>query len=322
MEYFLLLFGFVLLVKGADVFVTGASSIAKKFNIPDLIIGLTIVAFGTSAPEVAVSTVASLNGQNSMAISNIIGSNIFNLLLVLGICAIIVPINVTDKDIIKRDFPFNIIASVVLVIMLADSFIGNGDINVLSRADGIILLIAFSIFMYTVIKSALGSMKSAENVSSDSQEEIKEVSFITSLVMIVLGLGAVVLGGDVVVDSASTIATSFGISETVIGLTIVAMGTSLPELVTSVIACKKGSSDMALGNVIGSNLFNILFTLGICSTISPITVEILSIYDAIILLGFTITAFICAKTGYKITRPQGFMLVALFVCYNVYIFIR
>ncbi len=318
MEYVLLIVGFVLLVKGADVFVTGAGSVAKKFNIPDLIIGLTVVAFGTSAPEVAVSTVASVGGQNAMAISNIIGSNIFNLLVVLGVCAVMLPVKV-ETSIIKREFPFAIVASLILVVMIADSFLGNGDINVLSRIDGIILLVAFSIFMFSVIKSAL----TGNNESSDEEEEeIKEVSTISSILMIVLGLVAVVLGGDLVVKEASIIAASFGVSEALIGLTIVALGTSLPELVTSVIACKKGSSDMALGNVIGSNIFNILLTLGVCSTISPIAVDVISIYDAIISLVFTLIVLVFAKTKNKITKIEGIIMLLMYVAYNVYIFNR
>ncbi len=321
MEYVLLIVGFVLLVKGADVFVTGAGSVAKKFHIPDLIIGLTVVAFGTSAPEVAVSTVASVGGQNAMAISNIIGSNIFNLLVVLGVCAVMVPISV-DKGILKKEFPFAIVASLILVVMIADSFLGNGDINVLSRIDGIILLVAFLVFLLSTIKSALDSKKTDQVEVNDDDEEIKEVSTVTSIIMIVLGLAAVVFGGDLVVKEASIIAAAFGVSEALIGLTIVALGTSLPELVTSVIACRKGSSDMALGNVIGSNIFNILLTLGICSTISPITVDVISIYDAVLALVFTLVVLVMAKTKNTITRVEGSIMLLMFVGYNVYIFTR
>ncbi len=324
MEYLLLIVGFVLLVKGADVFVTGAASIAKKFNIPDLIIGLTIVAFATSAPEIAVSTVASLGGQNEMAISNIIGSNIFNMLVVLGACAVIAPIHVQPK-VLKKEFPFAIITQVILLIMLADVFLGNGDINVLSRADGLILLIAFTIFMIFVVKSALAQKDSPDADIAEIEEEVEEVKVVStgaSLVMIAVGIAAVILGGDLVVDSASTIAYSFGLSETLVGLTIVAFGTSLPELVTSVVACKKGSSDMALGNVIGSNIFNVLLTLGLCSIISPITINVLSIYDAFIVLGFSIITYIMCFTGKKISKIEGFGLLAMYAAYTVYIIVR
>ncbi len=322
MEYLLLIVGFVLLVKGADIFVTGAGSIAKKFNIPDLIIGLTIVAFATSAPEIAVSTVASLGGQNDMAISNIIGSNIFNMLIVLGACSIIVPIHVQPK-ILKKEFPFAIVSQVILLIMLGDVFLGNGNINILSRADGLILLIAFAIFMAFVIKSAFSHQETEDVAEIEEEvEEIKEVSTIASLIMIVVGIVAVVFGGDLVVKSASEIAYSFGLSETLVGLTIVAFGTSLPELVTSVVACRKGSSDMALGNVIGSNIFNVLLTLGLCSIISPIAIDVVSIFDATIVLVFSIITYIMCFTGKKISKLEGSALLIMYVAYTVYIIAR
>lgn len=321
MEYLLLLVGFVFLVKGADVFVTGAGSVAKKFNIPDLIIGLTIVALGTSAPEIAVSTVASINGQNEMAISNIIGSNFFNLLVVLGVCSMVVPLKVKGS-ILKREFPFDILASAMLLLMISDTILGNGDINILSRTDGAILLVAFAVFMYTVIKSAInGDPEEVAEIVED-EEEIKEVKTLTSVLMIIFGLVGVVVGGDLVVKEASIIAANFGMSETLIGLTIVALGTSLPELVTSFIACKKGNSDMAIGNVIGSNIFNILLTLGICSVISPVAVDTNSIYDALILLVVTLVAFVMAKTDNVITKFEGIVMIFMFVLYNYYIFTR
>lgn len=321
MEYILLVVGFLFLVKGADVFVTGAGSVAKKFNIPDLIIGLTIVAFGTSAPEIAVSTVASINGQNEIAISNIIGSNIFNLLVVLGVCSIIVPLKV-DKPILKRDFPFAIVASAILTIMIADKFLGNGDINMLSRVDGIILLGAFLIFMISVLKSALSANKNVPLEEVKVDEEIKEISGITSVLMIIFGLIAVVVGGDLVVKEASIIAASFGVSEALIGLTIVAMGTSLPELVTSVIACRKGSADMAIGNVVGSNIFNVLLTMGICSTISPVAIDAASVMDSLIMICMTLIVYVMCRTKYTISRYEGMTMLCMFFLYNYYIFTR
>lgn len=318
MEYVLLIIGFICLIKGADFFVTGAGSIAKTFNIPDLIIGLTIVAFGTSAPELAVSTVASLGGQNEIAISNILGSNIFNILVVLGICAIINPLKV-DNDIFKRDYPFAIMASFLLVIMFNDVFLGISDINMLSRIDGIILLVVFLIFMYMLIKSSLKN--SANNVKADEVENNNK-STLYNGVMLVIGLVLVIAGGQLVVDSSTEIALSFGVSETLIGLTIVAIGTSLPELVTSIIACRKGNNDMAIGNVIGSNIFNILFTLALCSAISPIAVSETAIIDAVIALVVTIIALIMSGTKRVISRNEGIVMLMIFVAYNVYIFSR
>ncbi len=318
MVYLLLVLGFVLLVKGADVFVSGASSIAKKLNISDLVIGLTVVAFGTSAPELAVSTVAAVGGQNAIAISNVVGSNIFNILVVLGVCAIIMPINV-DSAVLKREFPFALGSAGILVLMLVDSFYKNTDINILSRIDGFILLILFLIFMYIILKSAKGKLADEVVVSEDS---VKELSTAKSIVMIVLGLACVVFGGDLVVKQSTAIAYSFGVSETLVGLTIVAMGTSLPELVTSVIACKKGNSDMALGNVIGSNIFNIIFILGLSSVISPIEVETFAVYDAVIALLVTVAALIMSKTKNNISRIEGVCMILIFIAYNVYIFNR
>ncbi len=319
MAYILLIVGFALLVKGADVFVSGASSIAKKFKISDLVIGLTVVAFGTSAPELAVSTMASIGGQNAIAISNVVGSNIFNILVVLGICAVIIPVNV-DSAILEREFPFALLSSGVLVLMLMDSFYRTTDINVLSRFDGVILLIFFVGFMYVILKSAKGKL--SEEVEIKEEGKVEEKPLVISIIMSVIGLTAVIFGGNLVVDQSTVIALSFGVSETLIGLTIVAMGTSLPELVTSVIACKKGNSDMALGNVIGSNIFNIIFILGVSSLISPIEVEMVAIIDAIIALALTVVAFILSKTKNTISRIEGIGMILVFVAYNIYIFNR
>ncbi len=320
MEYLLLIVGFGLLVKGADVFVTGAGSIAKKFNISDLIIGLTVVAFGTSAPELAVSTVASINGQNAIAISNVVGSNIFNILVVLGVCAIMVPISV-DSKILKREFPFAIVSTVILLVMVADKFMRINDVNVISRFDGIILLVIFISFMASIIKSSSGEQPE-ELVEEFEKTKIKEIPVFSSILMTIFGLVAVVFGGDLVVKQSTTIAESFGVSETLIGLTIVAMGTSLPELVTSIIACRKGNSDMALGNVIGSNIFNIIFILGVCSTISPITVETISVYDIIISTILTVIALFMSKTKNTISRLEGVSMILIFIVYTGYIFVR
>ncbi len=310
MEYILLIVGFALLVKGADIFVGGASSIAKKFNISELVIGLTVVAFGTSAPELAVSTVASINGQNAIAISNVVGSNIFNILVVLGVCAVLIPINV-DSAILKREFPFALGATTILVFMLYD--------GVLSRLEGIVFLILFIAFLYVILKSAKGNL--ADEVEVNEVETTEKSTFV-SIIMILCGLVAVVFGGDLVVKQASQIAYSFGVSETLVGLTIVAMGTSLPELVTSIIACKNGNADMALGNVIGSNIFNIIFILGLCATISPMEVDSLALYDAIISLALTIVALILSKTRNTISRIEGVGMIIIFIMYTVYIFIR
>ncbi len=316
MTYIMLLVGFALLIKGADVFVTGASSVAKKFNISNLIIGLTVVAFGTSAPELAVSSVAAINGQNAIAISNVVGSNIFNLLVVLGVCSIIKPINV-KSNMLKNEIPMAIGVTALLFLLLFQGFNFTSGNYILSRIDAFILLVVFSAFMGYIFKSS----KSQSEEETDA-EEIVEIGTMKSVVFIVVGLAGVVYGGNLVVENATLIAQSWGVSETVIGLTIVAMGTSLPELVTSVIACRKGSSDMAIGNVIGSCIFNVLLILGISGFISPITVDILSVYDTAIVLVVTVIAYLVSRSGRIITRTEGIGMLALFVGYNFYILLR
>lgn len=263
MNYILLLVGFVFLIKGADGFVSGASSIAKKFNIPPLIIGLTIVAFGTSAPEAAVSVTAALKGQNDMAIANVVGSNIFNFLVVIGITSMIKPIKVQKSTIIK-EFPFVILASFVFSVISHDTRFQDASQNMLSKADGYILLSLFAIFMYYLIEMAFTSK------DNEQQEEIEEIPLNKSIIYSILGIIGIIIGGQLVVDSASNIALAWGMSENLVGLTIVSVGTSLPELVTSIVAARKGESDIAIGNAVGSNIFNLLFVLGLSSAIHSI----------------------------------------------------
>ena len=305
MEYLLLLVGFVLLVKGADFFVDGSASLAKIMRIPSVIIGLTIVAMGTSAPETSVSINAALNGNNDIAVSNVIGSNIFNGLVVVGICAFLAGFR-TNKDILKRDMPINIAVTAVLCVMLMD-----GSLN---RIEGILLLCGMVAYLAYMIVSALRSR--------EASEETKVVSLPRSLVFIAGGLAAVIFGGDLVVDKACVIATNFGVSQNFIGLTIIAIGTSLPELVTSIVATRKGDSGLALGNAIGSNLFNILFILGMSSVISPLTVLPESIIDAAILLVSAVVLLVFARTKHSMSRGEGAVCVLMYIAYTVYLFIR
>ena len=246
MHYLLLIVGFILLIKGADLFVEGSSSIAKMLKIPSMIVGLTIVAMGTSAPEAAVSISATMSGSNDMAVGNIVGSCILNLMLIAGICAVVKPISV-DKSILKSDFPVSILAAVLLLI---------------------------------------------------------------------------VCGGQMTVESAKSIASSLGVSEHLIGLTVVALGTSLPELVTSIVASRKGESDMALGNVIGSNIFNILFILGMTAAIKPVKVDIFSVYDSAVLVGMSIMVFIFAFTRKRLGRLEGSLMLLTYSVYTGYIIVR
>lgn len=313
-----LLIGFVLLVKGADIFVEGSSSIAKKFKVPSIIIGLTIVAMGTSLPEAAVSVTASLANKNTLAVSNVVGSNIFNLMVVIGVCAIMTPVAV-DKVTLKRDFPFSVICALLL---LALGIIGPMS---LGHIDGVIFLILFAGFIGLMICTALKASKEGSAVVSEeveAAEEIKILPMWKSLLFIVIGAAGIILGGDVVVNSASNIAAKFGMSQTLIGLTIVSIGTSLPELVTSCVAAHKNEVDMALGNAIGSNIFNILFVLGIAGAISPMAFLNENVIDIVILLVFSLIVWLFAWTKKEIKRPEGLIMVLLYAAYVVYICMR
>lgn len=308
----LLVIGFVFLVKGADFFVEGSSSVAKRFNVPSLIIGLTIVAMGTSLPETAVSVTASLVDNNALAVSNAVGSNIFNLMVVIGFCAVMTPVAV-DKQTLKRDFPFSVLCAVLL---LALGFIGME----LGHVDGAILLVLFAVYIIVLVRIALKHKNSGAAVEEEG--EIKLLSMPRSLIYIVLGGASIAVGGDMVVDSASRIAIDFGMSQTLVGLTIVSIGTSLPELVTSIVAARKNEVDMALGNAIGSNIFNFLMVLGIASAISPIAFITENIIDIIILIVFSIVVWIMAWTKTKLNKGEGLIMLALYIAYAVYICVR
>lgn len=301
MMYVLLLAGFVLLIKGADFFVEASSSIARVLRVPSIIIGLTIVAFGTSAPELAVSTTASLTGNNEIAVGNVIGSNIFNLLVVLGACGAIRPFAVR----LRWDFIASAGAGAVLLIMIfRDFYVG--------RIDALLLLGMFVVFMVLTVRDALANRTSA-------QEEFQVLSPLRSAVYIIGGLAAIVLGGDLVVDSASQIALSFGLSQTLVGLTVVALGTSLPELVTSVVASRKGENGLALGNVIGSNLFNILMVLGLSAAVSPIKVNSFAVIDATCLVVFSVITWFLCRSKERISRAEGLTMLGIYAAYLVYI---
>lgn len=316
MSYILLIIGFLALIKGADIFVLGSSSIAKSLKVPSLIIGLTIVAFGTSAPEAAVSVTAALNGNNDMAIANVIGSNIFNFLAVLGVVAIIKPIKV-QKSTIMKEFPFAILATIVLSILSHDIKFQGYSQNSITRADGLMLLSLFGIFMYYLIEMALTSK---EEMDIDKAKESIPIS--KSIIMSILGIVGIIIGGQFVVNSSSDIAINFGMSESLVGLTIVSIGTSLPEFVTSVVAAKKGESDIAIGNVIGSNIFNVLFVLGSSSIISDIKVHEAVFTDMMFMIIITIVTFIFAATSQKIDKKEGVILIISYILYMIFIIRR
>ncbi len=306
MIYFLLLVGLVALVKGADVFVDGSSSLAKKFKIPSIIIGLTIVSLGTSLPEAAVSITASFTGSNDLALSNVTGSNIFNLMIVAGICSIIRPMK-TDNKLINRDFPVAIAASVALLIFIID-----GSIN---RYDALAFILGCAIYMIILVNNAKSEKEHYD------EETVKPLPVWLSVLFIIFGIAAIAVGGDLVVDSATEIARIFGISETVIGLTIVSIGTSLPELATSIVAAKKGESGLAMGNAVGSCILNILFILGTSALLSPITVASDAIIHTSFMLFTTILMFIFVFTGRSAGRREGLISVTIYVAYMVYVVI-
>ena len=308
-----LVIGFLLLVKGADCFVDGASSVAKKFRIPAFVIGLTIVAFGTSAPELAVSITAAMKGSNDIAIGNVVGSNIFNTLVVLGASAAITPIAV-DKGMIKKDYPLSIFAAVLLGVLALDTIFFKADAMSLGRVDGIILLIAFAGFMVMTVKAGMDGRT--------EEEEVEALPMMKSLIFIALGLAGIVWGGDLSVEGAKEIARFFGLSEAIIGLTIVALGTSLPELVTSIIAAKKGESDIAVGNVIGSNIFNIFLILGVSSTILPMNVSSTYLYDIGMLVAVMLLTYLPIAKTKRVTRGMGITMVLVYVAYTVYLIMR
>lgn len=317
-----LVIGFVLLIKGADFFVEGSSSVAKRLHVPSIIIGLTIVAMGTSLPETAVSVSASLIGNNELAVSNVVGSNIFNLMVVIGVCAMIAAVNVA-KETIKRDIPFSLVCAGLLMILGIVAF-GDKSGMTLGHFDGVILLGFFGVYFFYMIKIALKACKEGRKVEieGDCDEEIKLVSVPMSILFIVGGVMAIAIGGDMTVDAASRIAGELGMSQTLIGLTIVSIGTSLPELVTSIVAAGKNEVDMALGNAIGSNIFNILMVLGIASAISPISIITENVIDLCVLMIFTVLVWIFAGTGNKIGKIEGLSMVAFYAAYMVYIIIR
>lgn len=321
MEYILLIVGFVLLIKGADFFVDGSSSVAKLLKVPTIIIGLTVVAFGTSMPELSVSVTAAMQGNNDLAVSNVLGSNIFNLLVVLGCCALINPVQ-AKWSLLKKEFPFSIFISFVLLLLVSDFSITKvlaGDKTfILGRMGAILLLLLFVLFIYATVKTALA----ARNEQTEVDEEYKTMSPVKSAVYICGGLAGIVLGGELVVDNACVIAETFGLSQTFIGLTIVALGTSLPELVTSMVAAGKGENDLAVGNVVGSNIFNILLILGVSGVITPITLDVTAVYDTVLLIVASTIVYVAALSKREIKRNEGMLFLLAYLAFFMYILIR
>ncbi|RAP53219.1 MAG: sodium:proton exchanger [Methanosphaera sp. rholeuAM130] len=303
----LLVVGFVLLIKGADFFVEGSSDLANKLKVPSMIIGLTIVALGTSAPEAAVSVASAITGSNAIAVSNVIGSNIFNMLVVVGATAVIYRITIEEQS-LKIDFPFLLVSCVILLI-----FIITG--NEITRIEGIILLIMIVGYISWLI------IEAKRDQANMSVEESHLSTKIIGL-YIIGGLIAIVIGGDLVVNSAKDIALSLGMSETLVGLTIVAIGTSLPELITSITAALNKKQDIALGNAIGSSIFNILFILGLTNVISPIQTTQVMLIDTVVMIVLLGISYILAYDKQDFNRKDGIILLAIFIVYMIFIIIR
>lgn len=315
MTYVLLLIGFALLIKGADYFVEGSSSIASLLKVPPILVGLTIVAFGTSSPEATVSIIAALEGNADVAVGNVVGSNIFNITFVVGLTAFLNPLKVENAT-IRKEIPFTFLGSMTLLVLISDIALKTSDINIINRSEGIILLLFFAVFMYYILEAARNNRTA---VTEDAPKEKKWGKYI---LLTLGGLAAIIFGGDLVVDNSIKIAYSFGMSETLVGLTIVAIGTSLPELVTSITAAIKKQSEIALGNIVGSNIFNILFVLGASSIISPLPVDPKIFIDVFLMILFTVVLFFFTKSEYRIAKSEGIILATAYIVYMVFIILR
>ena len=306
----LLVVGFVLLIKGADIFVDGASSTAGNFKVPKILIGLTIVAFGTSAPEFAVSMKALANHSTDMLLGNVIGSNVMNILLILGVADVIHPINIKNNT-VKKELPLTMLISTILAVLFLDEKLGNG-INSITRADAIVILLFFTIFLYYLLSLARRKQES----DYDEPDEKPKFNLLVSLVLVVIGIVGIIAGSELVVNNAQAIARSLHVSERIIALTIIAFGTSLPELITTIVSSKKGEQDLLIGNIIGSNIFNICIVLGIPVAIfGGITPGSFQMVDIIALVASAIALFIFSETARKINKTEGILMLMAFAIY-------
>jgi cation:H+ antiporter len=316
MDILLLIGGLLLILLGANGLTDGAASIAKRFNIPSIVIGLTIVAFGTSTPELTVSVSSAMKGSSDIAIGNVVGSNIFNILFIVGCTSLVAPIVIT-RNTLRKEIPLCILSSVVLLVIANDVLLDKGASNILSTTDGILLLCFFLIFLSYTFAIALDGKSQA----TDEENNIKQMPMLKSVLFIIGGLCGLVYGGQLFVDGAINIARSLGVSESVIGLTLVAGGTSLPELATSIVAALKKNPEIAIGNVIGSNLFNIFFILGCSATITPMNISGITNIDLSVLVGASILMWFFGLFFAKrtINRPEGAFFVLCYVAYTVFL---
>ena len=312
--YFLFAVGFVLLIKGADWLIEGAADIARKFRIPEIVIGLTVVAFGTSAPELAVNIIASVNGNNGLAIGNIVGSNIANILLILGVSGLIVELRVQTAT-VWREIPFSLVAALMLGFLVNDHISGGAPFNQVSRADGLVLIAMFVLFLFYTFRLGKNNLTEELPEADDSRPMWKSIG------MLLIGLAGLVIGGQWIVDGAVSLARLFGYSESFVGFTIVAVGTSLPELATAVVAVRKGNTDLAIGNVIGSNIFNIFWVLGLSATISPMDFNPEDNFSIFVNIGCSAVLFALLFVGKRQTleKWQGGLLLLAYMAYISYL---
>jgi cation:H+ antiporter len=321
--YVLFTIGFVFLIKGADFLVDGASTIARRLKVSDLIIGLTIVAFGTSAPELLVNLFASAQGHTDIAIGNVLGSNIANILLILGIAAIIFPLDV-KRNTVWREIPLCLLAALILGLMVNDFFVGDKGSLALNRLDGILLLIFFALFLYYIFQNAQRERKCEQKARpNEYNKKLPDTKF--AVFLLIMGLVGVNLGAKWVVEGAVELASTFGTSQALIGLTVVAVGTSLPELVTSAMAAFKKNADIAVGNVVGSNIFNIFLILGISAVIRPLPFSSEMNIDILIVILASCLLFISMFTGRKrnlLERWEGMIFVAIYIFYLGFLLVR
>jgi len=317
MTYILFVLGFVILIKGADVLVDGASAIARRLNVSDLVIGLTVVAFGTSTPELFVNLVASFKGNTAIAVGNVLGSNIANVFLILGVSALIFPLAVSSGTVWK-EIPFSLLAAIVVGLMANDRLIDQNNLAALTRIDGLLLLCFFIIFLYYSVYS-VGIAKDVEGLGE--HVTVKPMGALKSSILIISGLIALSVGAKWIVDGAVSIATQFGLSQSIIGLTIVAVGTSLPELATSAVAAFKKNADIAVGNVVGSNIFNIFFVLGISATIRPLPFQTRNNLDVGIMVLASLLLFVFMFSGKKrsLDRWEGAIFLVLYAAFVTYL---
>ena len=309
MHIVLLIVGFIILIKGADIFVDGAKSIAGNLKVSKMLIGLTIVAFGTSAPEFAVSVKSLISGSGDIVLGNVIGSNILNILLILGVSSMFHFLNVKNNT-VKRELPITLLFTTLFIVLLSDNLLGSGD-NSFTRSDGIVLLLFFLVFIYYLISMARNKI---------GNDEEKYMPIFKSIIYTVLGIVAIVLGSNMVVDSATKLATIIGVSEKLISLTIIALGTSLPELVTSITATRKGEYDLAIGNVVGSNIFNLGIVIGLpVSLFGGISNISFNYIDLIVMFLSVFLLFIFSLSNKKISKKEGIIFLILFVIYYSYV---